>query len=126
MNLVTRPRSDGVVFVGAVGPRRAALVKQPALEGRLGLAGSRQQTAGLTLIELMAALAFFGIMGVAFTSLSMSTVWANHEARRVTAAANLARDMIEELRAADFAAVTTGSDSSAMSESGGSGSAAAD
>jgi hypothetical protein len=72
----------------------------------------------------MAALVFFGIMGVAFTSLSMSTVWANHEARRVTAAANLARDMIEELRAANYAAVTSGSDSSAMSESGGSGTGA--
>jgi prepilin-type N-terminal cleavage/methylation domain-containing protein len=73
---------------------------------------------GFSAIEILAALSLFAAMFVAFASISTSTIKANHEARRITAASNLARDKVEELRAADFTTLASGADGSPLTETG--------
>jgi prepilin-type N-terminal cleavage/methylation domain-containing protein len=76
---------------------------------------------GFTLVEVMAGLAVLAIVMVALASLSVGTIRANRIARNVTAATNLARDKIEELRGKDYWTLTTGSDLQPLTEAGATG-----
>ncbi len=63
---------------------------------------------GFTLIEVLVALVLFAIALTGFASLLTGTLQANAQAKRRTAAVNLAQDKLEELRTT--AAPEAGSD----------------
>jgi len=76
---------------------------------------------GFTLIEVLAALVLLLITLLGLSSLLTTTIQANAYARRMTTATSLAQDKLEEIRNMAYTAVTTGSDSSPLTETGGTG-----
>ena len=76
---------------------------------------------GFTLVEVLVALTIFAIALLGLVSLLTTTIQANAQARRMTAATNLAQDRLEEIRNMAYAAITSGSDSGQLTETGGTG-----
>lgn len=65
---------------------------------------------GFTFIEVLQAMALSGIGLLALSSLTVATIHADAKARRMTTAATLAQDKMEELRSLAYTAVAEGSD----------------
>ena len=80
---------------------------------------------GFTLIEVLTGLAVVAMIMTAVSSLSIGTIRSNRTAQQVTAATNLARDKIEELRGLDYWTITDGADPQPLTESGTAGGAGA-
>lgn len=78
---------------------------------------------GYTLFEVLVASSVLSITLVGLSALPITSIRANAGARRMTAAASLARGKIEELRATPYAALAAGVDAQPVSEtaSGGAG-----
>ncbi len=80
--------------------------------------------AGFSMIEVLAGMSFLSISFLGLTSLSLMTIKATSEARHISAATNLARTKVEELRGVAYAALASGSDAP-LAEDGASGGPAA-
>lgn len=80
---------------------------------------------GFSTLEALVAMGIFAVVMLGIGSLPVTAIHANLRARHVTAATNLARDKIEELRHAGYASLTTGSDTTLLTESGDAGGSAA-
>jgi prepilin-type N-terminal cleavage/methylation domain-containing protein len=80
---------------------------------------------GFSMIEVLVGISFLSISSVALTSLSLGTIKATQESRRISAATNLARAKIEELRGIDYQDIASGVDAAKLSEDNHTGSAAA-
>ena len=65
---------------------------------------------GFTLIEVVHTLALLGVGLLGLSSLTIGTIHGNSTAKRITSAAVLAQDKIEEMRRADYPAIVSGSD----------------
>ena len=74
--------------------------------------GGRQaaRAKGFMLVEVMAALTLLGIAFASLTPLLIVTLRSMADARRATAASELARDKIEDIRNTAYGAVAGGSD----------------
>ena len=77
------------------------------------------------MIEVLVGISFLSISFVALTSLSLGTIGATGEARHISAAANLARSKLEELRGIDYSLIVSGADPAPLSEDNQTGSPAA-
>lgn len=74
--------------------------------------------AGFSMIEVLAGMSFLSISVLGLTSLSVMTIKATTGARHTSAATNLARTKVEELRAAPFASLADGADVQSLAEDG--------
>jgi len=75
-------------------------------------------SSGFSMIEVLAGMGFLSISFLGLTSLSVMTIKATSEARHISAATNLARTKIEQLRGAGYAAAASGVDPVLLSEAG--------
>lgn len=73
---------------------------------------------GFSTLEALVAMGVFAIVMLGIGSLPVTAIHANLRARNVTAAMNLARDKVEELRHAGYASLATGSDGTWLTEGG--------
>lgn len=73
---------------------------------------------GFSTIEALLAMGTFAIAMLGISSLPVTALHANIHARKVTAATNLARDKVEELRSDDYANLASGSDPGPLNEGG--------
>jgi Tfp pilus assembly protein PilV len=80
--------------------------------------GLRRTPRGFSILEVMVGIGFLMVSFLALTSLSRGTVGATEDARHISAATNLARSKIEELRGLSYATVATGADAAKLSERG--------
>ena len=88
----------------------------------LSVSKNKSQRA-FTLLEVMAAMFIFAFAMVGLGRLMVSTVETNRDARRITAATNIALDKMEEFRALSlripgYTALSTGIDANPLSEDG--------
>ena len=65
---------------------------------------------GFTFLEVLAGLLVFGILMAGLTPVLIGTMQTNSQARRMTSAAFIAQDKVEELRAVAYGALASGSD----------------
>lgn len=70
------------------------------------------------MIEVLAAIVLLALTLRGLSSTTFSIIDTNTQARRLTAAANLAQDKLEELRALNVASLTAGSDPGPLTEAG--------
>ena len=73
---------------------------------------------GVAFIEVLVAAGLFSIVLLVLPSMLLSVTHTNFQARDMTAAMSLAQSKLEELRAQPYAAVTGGSDSTAIGAMG--------
>jgi Tfp pilus assembly protein PilV len=73
------------------------------------------------MMEVIAGFGFLSVALLGLTSLSLTTIKAANEARNVSAATNLARAKVEELRSLSYSALTSGADVAPLAENGHSG-----
>lgn len=73
---------------------------------------------GFSLIEVIAAVLIMMVSMAAVTSLGAGTMKWNTQGHRVTAATNLARDKIEELRRVPYYSVTSGANAAPLDAAG--------
>ena len=73
---------------------------------------------GFTTLEALVAMGIFAIVMLGIGSLPVSSIHANLRARNLTAATNLARDKIEELRHAGYTSLAAGADAGLLNERG--------
>jgi len=66
---------------------------------------------GFTLVEVLVAMAIFGILATGLTSLMITMVLANDQARCITEATTLGENKLEELRNMDRESIASGFDS---------------
>ena len=78
---------------------------------------------GVTLLESMIALAIFSYALAALSTLMISSMRSNNNAKRYTMASSLAQAKIEDLRAAGYAAASSSSSAEALNANGGTGGA---
>ena len=83
---------------------------------------ARRQT-GVTLLESMIALAIFSYALAALSTLMISSMRSNNNAKRYTMASALAQAKIEDLRAAGYAAAASSTSAEALNANGGTGGA---
>lgn len=74
------------------------------------MAQRRSREAGFTFIEMLQALTLSAIGLLALSSLTLGTIHANAKARRMTTAATLAQDKMEQIRNLPYASIVEGSD----------------
>jgi Tfp pilus assembly protein PilV len=72
---------------------------------------------GFTTLEALVAMGIFAVVMLGIGSLPVTVIHANLRARHVTAATNLARDKIEELRHGGYSDLAAGSDGTLLTES---------
>jgi Tfp pilus assembly protein PilV len=72
---------------------------------------------GFSTLEALVGMGLFALVMLGIGTLPVTTIHANLRARNVTAATNLARDKVEELRHAGYASLATGKDGTLLTES---------
>ena len=82
---------------------------------------SKEQS-GFFLIEAVVAFLLLAFTTLGLSSFMLTTIETNRDARRITAATNLAQDKLEELRGLSYTAVVSGSDGEFNEEGGTTGS----
>ncbi len=75
------------------------------------------------MIEVLIAVVVLGLAFSSLVSSPITSIRTNTHSRQIHAAANLARDKIEELRGLDYQSLTSGADALALNEAEGSGDA---
>ena len=90
----------------------------PAAWGEHGLAAACHER-GFTLTEVLIGLVMFAFIFLGLSFGMLSTIQTNTQARRLTAAVNLAQDKLEEIYTLDYASIVTGADPRALTETGG-------
>ena len=73
---------------------------------------------GFFLIEAVVAFLLLAFTTLGLSSFMLTTIETNRDARRITAATNLAQDKMEELRGLAYTAVVSGSDGEFNEEGG--------